>query len=97
KRRSPRMETLEYPAPTPVIFQASGGPPGGHCLRSPVSGERPSRFGPRHWFQSLFSTPSVPEAGTARSIAVVIVERRIMERFTLKSPNRVPLDVLRVY
>src|ERR1043166_1713417 len=35
-----------------VDFQARDGPPAGHCLRRSVSGEMPSRFGPRHWFQS---------------------------------------------
>jgi hypothetical protein len=50
------METEEKPPPMPAVFQAREGPAAGQVFRSPVSGERPSRFGPRHWFQSAFST-----------------------------------------
>src|SRR5436190_4562318 len=46
------METLEKPAPMPFAVHARVGPPLGHSLSSPVSGEMPSRLGPRNWPQS---------------------------------------------
>src|SRR5438046_8886535 len=52
KIREPAMDTLEKPSPIPVAFQASGGPPEGHSAKSPVSGDMPSRCGPRHCGQS---------------------------------------------
>ena len=51
KMRSPANETLEKPAPSPFFFQTRVGPPLGHFRSRPVSEDRPSRSGPRHWFQ----------------------------------------------
>src|SRR5258708_3016603 len=48
----PTTETLDMPSPTPVVFQASAGPPFGHSFSRPVSVETPSRCGPRNWPQS---------------------------------------------
>ena len=48
----PEAETLPYPAPNSVDFQASAGPAGGHSLSSPVSVDLPSRFGPPHCVHS---------------------------------------------
>src|SRR5436190_1424441 len=52
KTNLPDAQTLEKPAPTPVAFHASGGPPLGQAFRRPVSGEWAFRLGPRNWFQS---------------------------------------------
>ena len=51
-RRPPEVANDEYPSPAPVARQASGGPPAGQVFSSPVSADRPSRFGPRHCGQS---------------------------------------------
>src|SRR5688500_4246911 len=51
------MATLAIPFPIPSTCHSSLGPCSGHDLRSPVSDETPSRFGPRHWGQ-----PSEAEA-----------------------------------
>ena len=52
KTLSPATATLEKPEPTPVAFQASGGPSLGHSLSRPLSGEMSSRLGPRNCGQS---------------------------------------------
>ncbi len=65
---SPEVAMLEYPPPSPVAFQSSFGPPAGHCLSRPVSAERPSRFGPRHWGQSLTAWATAPSAMRPRDI-----------------------------
>src|SRR5262249_27857326 len=63
-RLSPTTAGLENPTPPRAAFQASGSPLPGHCLSSPVSGEWPSRFGPRHWGQS-----AAVRAVASRSVA----------------------------
>ncbi len=41
-----------------------------------MSGERPSRFGPRHWFHSRpFASAALPLAGEVWARAVTIAER----------------------
>jgi len=66
------MASDEYPSPSPLAFQITGGPFGGHDGSNPVSLEIPSRFGPRHCGQSA--------AAAARHI-----EKRIKPRFTFGS------------
>src|SRR6516162_9012349 len=48
----PATDGVEKPAPRPVAFQRSFGPPSGHFLSRPVSFDRPVRSGPRHAGQS---------------------------------------------
>src|SRR5262249_42569631 len=74
--REPAMETVEKPLPIPSAFQASGGPSVGHSFNNPVSGEWPSRFGPRHCGQSA---PIVWPAG---------VSKKPEYKITQKSDNR---------
>src|SRR5438128_758991 len=50
--RSPTIAGPEYPTPNVSIDHASLGPPAGHFLSRPFSGETPSRLGPRHCGQS---------------------------------------------
>ena len=45
KSRDPYTATEPNPAPTSVLDQTRGGPPAGHCLRRPVSLDRPDRSG----------------------------------------------------
>src|ERR1041385_5199573 len=65
KMREPEMETVEKPWPMPWAFHASGGPPAGHSVNRPVSGEISSRFGPRNCGQSE-AGPLAKQAGAAR-------------------------------
>ena len=65
KMREPETETVEKPWPMPWAFQARGGPPAGHSVKRPVSGEMSSRFGPRHWGQSE-AGPLAKQAGATR-------------------------------
>src|SRR6185437_3318505 len=63
------MATVAYPAPSPFASHNIFGPPLGHSLSSPVSGEMLSRFGPRQVAQfvaasALFKEP-VPLCGTS--------------------------------
>src|SRR5205823_5331237 len=67
---SPTTAGLENPTPPRSAFQASGGPFAGHCLRSPFSGECPSRLGPRHWGQS-----AAGRAVASRSVAAAADRR----------------------
>src|SRR5689334_17774063 len=46
------MEKEEKPSPSPWTCQTFGGPAAGQDFSSPVSGEMPSRCGPRHCGQS---------------------------------------------
>src|SRR6266850_1602873 len=82
------MATLEKPTPTPVAFQASGGPEAVHAGRRPWSGERPSRLGPRQPGQSAGGAARRP-AGSARPRTNAARGRRIakdMGETPLKAP-----------
>jgi hypothetical protein len=86
---------LEKPVPMPVAFQATAGPPAGHCFRSPVSADWASRRAPRNWFQSrLAALGSVLVAWRAKSSGAPAVMKRKMraneESFTIPSPTRLP-------
>src|SRR6185369_9020878 len=50
--RPAAMDGVLSPPPSPLIFQARGGPFFGHCLRRPVSLECAVRSGPCHCGQS---------------------------------------------
>src|SRR5205809_909564 len=55
--RLPTIATLENPRPKPPAFQSNVGPPSGHLLSKPLSGEISSRLGPRHCGQSVAPSP----------------------------------------
>src|SRR5690349_14611598 len=63
--RPPVTATLEKPAPRPVAVKIFGGPPAGHDARSPVSGDTPSRRGPRPCGQLPAEATSAAGAGLA--------------------------------
>src|SRR5687767_12162862 len=101
----PATETLENPPPRPVAFHSRGGPPAGHSLARPVSGEIPSRLGPRNWPQSGTPAPaSFFEAWpNVSDVAVVTVTRnsarpKFFASFTVEiSKNGSLADVLIPY
>src|SRR4051794_15698107 len=64
----PAIDTLEKPCPIPLAFQAKGGPPSGHSPKSPLSGEIPSRWGPRHCGQSALAPKPVQLPTRAKDI-----------------------------
>src|SRR5260370_32732131 len=69
KRRAPEIAEEANPSPRACIFQTRRGPPLGQESSSPVSGEIPSRLGPRHCGQSA-----------AEANAQIDKQRRRMER-----------------
>src|SRR5262249_61227726 len=96
KTTLPPAQTLEKPAPTPAAFHARGGPPPGHCLSSPLSGEWALRLGPRNWFQSrsaasvFFAACASPGVGVPAATTTSRIRARIRdERFTIPPPVRV--------
>src|SRR5205814_2999788 len=62
---SPTTAGLEKPTPPRFAFHARGGPPWGHSLSSPFSGEWPSRLGPRHCGQSAAGTAAASSSVAA--------------------------------
>src|SRR6056297_2496575 len=50
--RSFAITGVANPSPKPLIARSSSGPSVGHFFTSPVSGDFPSRFGPRNCGQS---------------------------------------------
>src|SRR6187401_2723351 len=70
KMRPPETATLLRPAPRPVAFQATAGPPGFHDCWRPVSPDAPSRLGPRHCGQSVGVGAAPRDTAAARTQAV---------------------------
>ena len=67
KMRPSTRASDAIPSPRPSMRQDKGGPSAGHLASSPVSLERLSRFGPRHWGQ--LPARCCPSRAAAASIA----------------------------
>src|ERR1700752_4530499 len=81
------------PPPRPKFFavQRCLGPPSGQDLRSPVSAQTPSRFGPRNEGQSS-ATAVAPVRNSARHQTERFIDRRLsrtgrMSGFRLLQPD----------
>src|SRR5688500_18841030 len=71
--RPPVTATDENPAPMFFAVITRRGPPCGHCRSRPVSGECPSRLGPRHVGQSAAeraAAGAAPRCGVCPSTTV---------------------------
>src|SRR6266849_1864989 len=73
--RSPAMETLEKPMPIGSDFQTCLGPSVGHSLSKFLSGEMPSRLGPRNCGHSGAATTK-EEHAAARTTRLLMRNRR---------------------
>ncbi len=77
KMRPAAIEGVLAPPPSPLIFQASGGPSFGHSWSRPRSLEIASRSGPCHCGQSSAAAVAQPDATTAAKAARALFRARL--------------------